>query len=357
MKKFLRILSLLMISLVISMPVAFAAAINPEFIGGTRGIPNIMEETDQLLVSTVVETEEEITNENVVVTALGGPEVFDECVQISDVEWYCTYASQERDHSPGAYNGLLKLISNDQQILAQESFTVEVDGVAPTIESITIPDFFTNEINLEYSVEDTSCAMCNSCSGFAGMQITMDGNVAYALPFEVEGCEIEETRTIATTALSGIQEGEYEACIVFVDHVGLEAEACQQVTIDLSSPTLAPENVRLLNEFGERLTHVRNEPMSARLIANISDIGSGLDVQTVTADLSAFNQNANLGYENMAGVCTDMGDGKYSCAWQLFIDLVFGEEDALDKQLPQDRLLIEFLQQSVRFERPHFDSC
>ena len=316
------------------MPIAFAAAINPEFIGGSAGIPNILADTDQLLVSTMVESDEAVTNENVIITAFTGSEAFDECIQISSTEFYCTYTSDQMDNAPGSYGGMIKYITDAQQILAQESFFLEVDGLAPEIDAITIPTYFTNEINLEYSVDEKSCAMCNSCSGFAEMQITMDGNVAYSTPLEVDGCVLEETKTIATTALSGVQEGEYEACVVFVDHVGLEAEACQQVTIDLSSPTLAPENIRLLNEFGEGLTHVKDEPLSARLIANISDLGSGLNVQTVTADLSAFNPQAGSGYETMGGVCTDVGEGMYTCTWQLIVDLTFTEEDGLDKQLP-----------------------
>ena len=338
-----------MISLVLMLPIAFASAINPEFIGGNADLPNILETSDNLEIRAAVDADFIVTTDNFLVNMFSTTQPATECTQITSTEYYCTFTSPLVENAAGMYSGTIKLIDDQSVIATQTPFTVTVDGLPPEIESSTIPEYFTNEINLEYEVEEKACPTCTACSGLKEMELTLDGDVVYTKPLEEGGCTLEETTIIATSSLSGIEDGDYEACLVFRDHVDLSSEICRPVTVDLSSPTLAEENVELLNAFGTALTHVRGSPEQARVVATIADLGSGINTNSVKADLSSLNENIGAAYAEFPATCADADEGTYRCTWQIMLDVPFTEEDELIKYAPVTISVKDFAENAYDF--------
>lgn len=331
-----------MLVLVFSMPISFALAINPEFIGGNDGISHVLAVPDQLTANVAIESTTPVTASNLLLTLFGVTQPFQSCTQSTATTYFCQYQSTQLEKSPSQYPATIKLTNNQQQTVAQYPFTLTVDNLPPSIEQVSLPDYFTSQFDISYKVREKACASCTSCAGFKQMQLILDDQVIYSAEIgeaaaTTNPCLLQETKTIIPQGAATLAEGTYNACLVFIDNIELSAKTCKQVTFDISTPTVSPNNIQLFDDEHTPLTHVAAEPMQALLAANITDLGSGLNVNNIIADLSDLNKNQGIGYDRFNGQCSSADQTTYLCTWQLIVDLDFqtgNEAEEIIKSVP-----------------------
>ncbi len=324
-----------MILLMITMPLVFAeTTLTITSYAGQDGIDGSMRSFDDALsveAEIIPDTEEtafeEFSENNVFMGIFGDEEVFDSCRESEEESgtYLCTYTTTQADRAAAKTSFVVKVYDNDNMEVASEETTFLIDGEEPEIESLDVPDYFTDVVNITLEVEDTACKGCADCSGIQKIDLVFDDAVKGTE--EVNTAEEEAICNYETTIETSVSElelddGVQEFCIVAYDRVQNSNDACMTVIVDTAAPSISSASFVIGDKNGNAIEHVGTQEVLATVMVTITETGSGLETDTVVANLSALNYESGNEYEEVQGACDDEGTGLYVCQWEVPLNLL-----------------------------------
>ena len=332
-------IAVFMIFLMISFPFisanAWAQSLSVTKYNGKDNVEGVMAAVDDYLyVQIQIDPEEtgmEITGENVFVS-YEDIENFDSCILESDI-YTCEYTSDSKDRTAQETSAYITLY-DDTTPVAQDQIDILIDGKDPEIESFSVPSSLTENLSIDYELEDTACTACDSCSGLKTLEFYINDELVAESWFTEQTdssiydqsasiCTYENTIEAAVPDL-GIEEGSTEICLKITDRTNHEDESCQTTYVDYNPPIFDSSSFFILDKHDNEVGFIGEEEIEAEISINISDASSGLDTSTVYGNFSSLNPNMISQYENMLASCTDVGDNTYNCLWNIYIDNVNG---------------------------------
>lgn len=341
-------LALFMILLIGTMPFVFAeTTLTITSYAGQDGVEGSISSFDDALSveAEVTQDTEEATLEafsenNVHIEIFGDEEVFDSCVESEEESgtYICVYTTTQTDRVASEKVFVVKVYGDDGTEVVSEEKDFLIDGEEPQIESIAIPKYFSDDLNITFKIEDTACPTCADCSGIQKIDLVFDDAVKEIEEVSTTGdeeavCSYETTIETSVDVLD-LDDGEQEFCAVVYDRVQNSDDACKTIIVDTTAPSISSSSFVIEDENGNAIEHVGTDALHATVNVNITETGSGLETDTVIANLSALNYGSSEEYQEVQGACDDYGNGLYVCQWDVLLDVLDEEGNLYDDAFP-----------------------
>lgn len=294
--KLLKLMSLFLVSLVLSMPISLAATFTV-YSEGQDGMKNFIRPTDELTLVGKVDgadvSEEDITY----VPTSGNLESFDSCTNN-----VCTYTFDEADYD-GVQRHTVRYASrsgNDDKVV-----NTLVDSVGPTIDSISQSKIVAgpNEmIKFNIKVSDTACnnILCNNrCSGISKIVISKDNldNEIAEIPVNTDFDECADSieKSFIVSELN-LDEGLNALFFTAYDNFDNQGDfKTISLTVDSTPPSLQDETFYLTKDnegigyYNYKVPNVEvtfylDDPAVASVKANFGELNPSIGLVDVTCD-------------------------------------------------------------------------
>lgn len=294
MKKFI---SIMMLCLVLTLPVSFAATLNPR-VFGQDNIQGFIREEDSVTVITDVLG---YANPQPSQLSIGGPitaRTFNSCVGSS-----CSVTLQNQLTTSNSNTYTIRLLPTNDQA----QVTANVDRVGATIQEASISPLVVGplgSITLTARATDIASTTQGVCSGLKEIQVLDGSSIKKTIPLS-GSCDQTITSTISVTDLTSSQ-GTISLTIRAVDRMN-NAPANQRVvsfTLDKTAPVITASPFSLVANNMDITTY--KDPIAVTL-----SIPKPTGAQVVRADLSTLNPS--LGEEVLT--CNEV------CSKQLTLNL------------------------------------
>ncbi|MFC1755372.1 hypothetical protein ACFL96_18610, partial [Thermoproteota archaeon] len=221
--------------------------------------------------------------------------------------------------SPGNKNDLiLEMTARTGGGDDSEAISYVVDLAPPVI---NMQPLITKGINIDASflITDRACETCgfDECVGVSTIKFTADNSPVHTVQIEDSaGCSVEDTANFSVP-VTGTQNK--TICLVAIDGLGHSSQACDEVTLDMSKPSVTDFN---FSRNGAAITYVNEEPVKpVKLVVQIHE-DSGLNTSDVSANLSALNTlpaaltSTGFNYDQKSPTsCRPLGNKKHECVW------------------------------------------
>jgi hypothetical protein len=334
-KRILKLMTIFMIVLMLSIPVIIAdsTASITSYAGQDNVQSYIRTFDDYLEVSAEITPELDenstftnFTVNNVFIEILGSEDVFDSCEASGDV-YTCTYTTSQTDRQGASKNFVVNVYDDDGTEVVSEEAIFYIDEEAPEITDFSYPTYFTGDTNITIAVEDTACPTCtDACAGIETIDLTFADEVKATIDVgsasdEESTCSYEEVIETSVTELL-LDEGSQTFCLVATDRTQNEDDKCTTIVVDTQGPSMASSSFVIKDNDNNAVEHISVSTIAATVSVNITEEGSGLDEETVYADLSDLNYLNGDNYEESRGNCDEVDDGLYTCTWDITIELL-----------------------------------
>ncbi|MBN2458277.1 hypothetical protein JXB31_04065 [Candidatus Woesearchaeota archaeon] len=229
----------------------------------------------------------------------------------------CTYQSEEKDWLSRVYDTRVSLYDSSMVLrLDKKVGEFYVDGSPPVFSWISIPDSATSEeFEISYSLVDSACSGCTgACSGIDRAELLVGDEIVLANEYE-GGCSLQGEFLTSAASLN-LLEGDNELCIRAYDKAGFYSEQCDSIFVDYNAPVFIADSFKILKQNNHPLLYSSLNLITADIYINISEGGSGLSVDDVSANLSALFTDVSGAYPEVhPNSCTTDGEGEYECIW------------------------------------------
>jgi len=283
-----RFLTLFVIMLMLTLPVAFAQELSVTRYSG-EGVTNGYARTvDEVTIEALAQIPGEsiISEDQVRLYVDNSFTFFDNCTPTGGGQGYheCTFYEPDFE-SYEHIDFTVELRDDDDNIVGSEPRRLVIDNTPPQLEFNVDPLITNGPVSISYMAEDFALTHGDTteCSGIKEVTFTADG--------------VEVTDSVAAgTCLADnvidvtLESGTTQVCGIVTDHVGLQGPPfCADVTVDSSPPQILSLSVLDYHDQAVELTHVRGgETRLATIQVAIDDDGE-VDASKVTADLSQLN--------------------------------------------------------------------
>ncbi len=350
------IISILMILLVVSMPMAFASGILSYEIHGQDGINKVVRSEDVLEVEAVVSVtgDSEVTPDQV---WLGSNIQFDTCeLDINGYLCKLSYPKQGDKDFMRKEPFTINLHNDDHanpplsfSLVAAQSGYMVVDTHPPRVDVDLDATRVADQIGVSFEAYDDSYAIGNyeECAGLQTIHFYTAGEeINTIFDYDVNECYADEDFNIDVSA---VPEGQYTLVMDAVDHMGNSVTVQFNIEVDRSGAGFS--NLRVLDGNGEEITHIANDFIDATVLIDVSD---DVKANTIKADLSSLNDKSS--YHDMPGSCYN-DEGVLVCEWSIEIspqvygtrNLIFQGEDNIGNYNEKD--ITKVLQRDIEGPR------
>ncbi|PIN86814.1 hypothetical protein COV19_02985 [Candidatus Woesearchaeota archaeon CG10_big_fil_rev_8_21_14_0_10_44_13] len=332
-KDVIKCMALYMSMLIIMLPLyisnVYAAdtgsVINVLSIKGADGIKGIRKSSgDFTKVDVEVFSSTPLTAQNIQLksTAPGAASTtFQTCSDISP--YMCTWQSQTGNLPAGSYSyyACIGNCNSCYQSSCKKKATIYVDGVAPTVETLSADRQMTNggAVKLHYKITDRSClaSVCSGkCSGISKAELYdlgEDGTKTSVgtISINSDSCTYENDYNFISSSMAN---GERRLCMVaydrFMQNSSLNLGAgCIEMKKDNFQPSY--NTVRLMDQTESYdVKFVGDAGTTSKLVINLTT-SALLDLKdrSLTGDLT------QIGGSNEEKIpCSDLGNGKWACS-------------------------------------------
>ncbi len=320
-----------MIILLVSLPIISASAfasttVSINMYAGRDGVNGYISEFDdalnveaEIVPDTSEDSFENFTQNNVYAEVFGKKEAFDSCEQ-SGSSYVCYYSSAAADRTASEKSLIIYVYDDDKAVAATEEETIYIDGESPTIAKATYPSYFTRDVEVSLEIEDEACTSCRAaCSGIDRIEFAFAGEVKENMTVDSSDCDYEEVLETTVSDL-GLEEGQQQICIYVYDNVQNSAKKCSTITVDSEAPSISSSSFVIKDDNGNAIEHTSGEPIHATVQVNITDTVTGLNTQSVYANLSALNTLVGEDYNLMAGDCGEYENNVHICSWDVYVE-------------------------------------
>jgi len=307
----LKSIAVFMICLVVMLPIYISTVIAQGYIIDVKvsGIDNVdgyrkAFDVTKAYATVKIDGDDEVTPDQVKY----GISHFGQCTPDVNNFSVCTYVSTEDYLSAGSQSFEIKLFDDDGAEVKSTSGSYIVDIQGPDINSFSISDSYIGDENftLSYEIQDVGC------SGLKSISIYKDGNVSLyeTIEKETSSCYTSGDLEVDGSNFASSQ-GPIQICIQARDMLFQDGPfKCIGAVVDLDPPVLMNAWVEV---SGEKLEYIGTGTRAVTIVLNLSDIGSGLDVGSVTANFEKLF-SGYFGF-TVANSCS-MQDDNYECRWE-----------------------------------------
>jgi len=308
MKK-LYLISMCMVMLIMSFPVAHAQTLSIIKIQGQGGIENYYRANDVISIEVLAgmpgETAVERDQLRVYIDEGDTYQIFDSCTLAEGTtDTYGCVMDKTVFGQTGSHDFKIRLYDDLSKHQADALPSVErvapltVDSIPPTINSIDIVETITNDptITIDYDVDDTAVQGHPSlCSGIASLELRSN-EPGGPLVTTIEGdgsCSMSDSLSVTINEPDGIKT----ICILAYDFLNQvdQAAHCDTFTLDRAAPTITL--LRMLDDDLQEIEYISSTG-DDDINVEITFDDFSLDKSSVTAD---FNQITTVGgYMNKA---------------------------------------------------------
>ncbi|MBI2134530.1 hypothetical protein HYU09_00935 [Candidatus Woesearchaeota archaeon] len=209
-------------------------------------------------------------------------------------------------------------LKNDAgNVVQTKTDSIFVDNLPPQITSFTVDQALISSgiVRFSFDVLDNACAASScagKCSGIKSVELS-DTKSSYkdTITFNTDSCTV--SRTFETSALP-FSEGQHvilAKAFDRFDQVSTAASATFQ--FDKSAPFIDLNTLRVVDGLDIDLSSFGAAPVPVTVKIDIKD--TDLNKNTVFADLSELNKNANLG--NVQASCGETQNSITACSWNI----------------------------------------
>lgn len=320
--------ALFLIVLMLSLPITFAATtLSITSYSGQDGADGYMGKFDDALTveaevipDTGEDTFADFSESNLDIEIFGKEESFDSC-EGSDGTYLCMYTTATADRTAAEKTFLVSVIDDDSQVVASEEDTFYIDGEAPTIVSMDYPSYFIDEVNITLELEDTAGkGIDDACSGMDRIELAIANTVTQNISIDAEpgDCRYETTLETSVEELDAA-DGKQQFCVYVYDNVQNSNKKCVTVTVDATAPSISSSSFVIKDDNGNAIEHLGEEAVHATVSVNTTEAGSGLNEETLYANLSSLNQEIGEDYDEMPGDCTEYESNVFVCSWDVYL--------------------------------------
>jgi len=241
-KTSLKLISLLISVLIISLPSVLATQLNLIQYSGDEGVNGFHRSTDelQIKVQAQVDYDDTISRQQLRLVIADTYVLFQDCQPLAGV-FECTYIKPVFALS-GVQQYTVQLI-DDTEItsttptpLLEKSFTLTVDTLQPVIEAIAITPKVSETGDVSVSIRASDRAVLGNdalCSGISTFIFTLDGTIPAGEVSGGDACNWDKPVALKLT----VPDGRYNLCVSARDKVGHQSQpSCDSVLIDASAP-------------------------------------------------------------------------------------------------------------------------
>ena len=277
-------IAILMISLIVFLPVAFAQSLTITKYSGQDGVNGYIKTQDQLNIEATARIPGERTIDPTQLKACmeNQCDFFQNCNDIGNGYFNCSFFDPQISWFGQPFQLTVKLFDDIGNLAKKETKEIVVDSIPPEIKNFELNTNFTRgAINIHYKAEDYGLQYNNAqkCSGIKTVVITADGTPIVTEYGDRGLCEKERTfsYTFDTT-----EKHTFTVCAQATDMLGqLSNIECEDVTIDNSGPDI--ENFAFYDPQGYEITHVKSgQSITVSAEAEITD-----DSEVLLKDVSA----------------------------------------------------------------------
>lgn len=227
---------------------------------------------------------------------------------------------------PGPHDYEVQLFDSDlNEAEPKQVVTVVADALPPDILSFDVEQDG-SDVYAVFSLADRVCELCSPqvCSGVARVDILLDHKKVGEFFPEAGACAVPVNSTLLDIPdLQGTVTR--TVCLDAYDRLGQRSSECMDVVMDFSGPDIINAS---LWKGDEMLRFTKGEPISDVTLKAYIEEDSGLDTDTLAADLSSLNAREEFseiyGDIGMSGLdiqrfdpsCIEESDGTYLCTWK-----------------------------------------
>lgn len=297
----------------------FATGITVKSVYGSNGVQGYRKATD----STNVDVDAQIDGDSSIAPSqvtFGIGDVFNSCGNMG-ASFNCSYRSSSFTIDAKSYSYTIHLYDDAGTEVITAPATMTVDNIAPTayldvLQNGTSAD---SNISITYSIADTACAdssCTGKCSGIKEIKLYKydAANPIETIPVNTADCS-NEAAISRSASLFNYGNGSTQACVVAYDNIGQASSlVCDGFIVDSSDPEIS--SLEILSN-GEAVTYVGSSGIISDVSVQITDVGTGIDINTARADLSQLNPSyASIVYAAATGGSCELVSGIYYCAWK-----------------------------------------
>ncbi|MFP4403359.1 MAG: hypothetical protein ACLFPJ_03350 [Candidatus Woesearchaeota archaeon] len=238
---------------------------------------------------------------------------FSSCDTDTDGFYICTYSDDDFNLDSKKYSLKINLYDDNLMTVTSSSKDFYVDGMPPKFTKLDIPKTISTKTqDIEFSVADHSCSGCGSnCIGLEKIVLRTD-NKTLETKTDVSGCSYSGNFSLTKSSLN---QGDVKLCIDVYDKMGLYNSNCDNVLVDFSKPKFSQNSFVIKDLNGNVLTFSSNDGIKAHIEINVSDELSGINPESIKANLS----NLNPKYSNelvFATNCEPIDEFGYNCVFK-----------------------------------------
>jgi hypothetical protein len=332
-KQIIQKLSLFMILLVLSIPIAIAdqTTLSVTSYAGQDNVQGFIRSFDDYLQVTAEITPdttliEDFSTTNVYLDIFGTENVFDSCEESDDI-YTCTSTTSQTDRVGAAKNFVVTVYNDDNTKSTSEELFFYIDEEEPQIGNMQLPDYFTNEITLTIEAEDTACSTCGDvCAGIETIDLIFDDETKHTIEGDAS-CNYQVQLETTVNELN-LNQGTQQFCAKVTDGTQNTNNKCQTITVDSQAPSIGSFVIK--DDKGNAIEHMSASAILATVSVDVTEAVSGLD--TIYANLSQLNYITGQNYQNMQPTCTE-GEGILVCAWEIFIEVINAEGNLYSEEI------------------------
>ncbi|MFW5746172.1 MAG: hypothetical protein ACOCWQ_01325 [Nanoarchaeota archaeon] len=276
--KHIRILTIFIILLLVSLPSTFALQIASHRAYGQDGVDGYVREDDVVTVAATLTDTGEMSAADLASHLKLGPFPFDTCSEQVD-GFLCTYENPLDANGMTIFPYELTLTDRWDRQVDSESGVFYVDHEAPGI-SLGSAWQEGATVNLEYRATDSAypIAPATVCSGLSEMRLTRDDGAVLGV-FNLSGCDVSGVVDFASETFAS--SGQQRVCAQVSDHFGYNTTACTTVQIDREAPVIG--QAQIVTPFVSGLAWTSAEGEDGRIQFSVDE---NVDLESVNLTIN-----------------------------------------------------------------------
>ncbi len=321
-EKYLQFISSFLIVLVLTIPfytISVYATINKVTVKGSDSIEGYAKTNDFLNFNVQASISgDTITNEQVI---LGSDIKFDKCTASINNGSECILrfpSNGTEQFEAKSVPFTINLFKDDKTLDDSKTNTITIDNKAPQVKLSSQSKFSSQQnVVIEYDVTDFACddASCNNkCVGVKSIEFyTLDGAFKQVINPTTSECNIKSSISIDSKTFNDGKNSVFAKATDKFNQVSEETSVT--FALDSTGPSIVANSFAILRK-GISISTFSSSGINVDVVVNIS--GSDLNLNSVTADLSALNPSQNL--KNVKATCTLVEDELSTCKWAIEFD-------------------------------------
>ncbi|MBS3113691.1 hypothetical protein J4448_01195 [Candidatus Woesearchaeota archaeon] len=316
-EKYLQFIASFLIVLVLTIPfytTSVYATISKVTVKGSDGIESYAKATDFLNFNVQASiTNDTITNDQVV---LGSNIQFDRCTASISNGSECTLrfpGNGTEQFEAKSVPFTINLFKDDKSLDDSKTGSVTIDNKAPQVKLNSQSKFSSQQnVVIDYDVTDFACddSSCNNkCVGIKSIEFfTQDGAFKQTINPVTNECNVKSSIIIDPKTFN---DGKNSVFAKVTDKFNqVSPETSITFTVDSSGPSIVANSFSILRK-GISISTFPSLSIAVDVVVNIS--GGDLNLNSVTADLSALNPSQSL--KKVKASCIAVEDSLSTCKW------------------------------------------